>query len=77
MLHPHESREEMLERMDREHARFLKQLRRERWSMSIMLIAWALYLCILPFTSSPEQIFLLLSIFLVFVAQFIFVMAMD
>ena len=72
-----ESLEEMRERHKRENTKFMKQLRRERRSMFVLLTAWAIYMCILPFTTSPEQILSMLSIVLIFGGQFIYVMGMD
>ena len=77
MLIPHESLEEMRERHKRELTAFRKQLRRERWSLFAFLTAWTLFICILPFTTSPEQIIVMLSIFTLFYLQFVFVMVMD
>ena len=77
MLRRNESLEEFQERLDREHAKFLRKLRRERWSMFALLFAWAIYMCILPFIDSPDLILLMLGIFAIFFGQFIFVMGMD
>ncbi|MDE0373986.1 MAG: hypothetical protein OXI73_15785 [Rhodospirillales bacterium] len=77
MLSHNESLEEMRERMYREHIKFLKQLRRERSSMFALLIAWVIYVCILPFIYSPDLIMLMLGILLLFYGQFLAVMNMD
>lgn len=63
--------------MDREHTRFLKQLRRERCSMFALLIALAIDICILPFVYSPNLIMLMLGILAFFYGQSILVMVMD
>ena len=77
MLHHDESQEEFLERLDREHDKRMKQSRRQWRSLFALLIACGIYSCILPFTTSLDQIMLLLSIFLVFVGQFLYVMGLD
>lgn len=77
MPYPRESHEERLERMDLEHARFLKQLRRERWSFFAFMIAATIYISIVPFIRSPDLIMLLLVILLLFYVQFIVVMDLD
>lgn len=43
MLRHNESLEERQERWDRDLLKFHKQLRRERWSMTVLLIGWLLY----------------------------------
>ena len=63
--------------MDREHARFLRQLRRERWSLFTFLFAWAVYVCVIPFVYSPDLIMLLLGILALFYGQFLLVMNLD
>ena len=77
MLFHTESLEEMRERHKRELAAFRKTLRRERYSMFVFLAAWLLYILFLPFTSSPDQIMLLLGILLLFYGQFLVVMLLD
>ena len=77
MLRHDENQGEMLERLELEHVKRMKQSRREWRSLFALVIAWGIYSCILPFTTSLDQIMLLLSIFLVFVGQFLYVMGMD
>ena len=77
MLRHNECQEEFLERLDREHDKRMKQSRRQWRSLFALVIAWGIYACILPFTTSLEQIMLLFGIFLVFVGQFLYVMGMD
>ena len=77
MLRHNENLKEMRGRMVRENTKFLKQLRRERYSMFALLIAWAIYMCILPFIYSPDLIMLMLGILLLFYGQFLVVMNMD
>ena len=77
MLYPDESHEEILERMDHGHARFLKHLRRERWPFFAFLIAWAIYICVIPFVYSPDLIMLLLGFLTLFYGQFLVVMNLD
>lgn len=72
-----ESHEERLDRQRREHEKFMKQLRRERYSMFVLLFGWFLYMCIIPFTTTFDQILLLFSIFLLCVCQFFVVMLMK
>lgn len=43
MLRRSESLEERQERWDRDSLKFRKQLPRERWSMTVLLIGWLLY----------------------------------
>lgn len=74
MLRHDESPQERQQKWDREFIKFRKQLRRERWSMFTLVGAWAVYIVVLPFTTSPEQIILLLSIFALFYLQFLLVM---
>lgn len=77
MLRPGESPEELQQRLDREHARFRRKLRRQNWS----LLALSSYLFVhvgwLPFTSSLEQILLATGILLILWGQFVFVTGMD
>ena len=77
MRRPGESLEEFQERLDRDHAKFLKKLRRERWSLIGLLTGLLLYSCILPFTDSLHEILLAFSFFLICAGQFIYVMGMD
>ena len=77
MPYPNESHEEILERMDREHARFMKQNRRERWSFFIFMIAATTYISIIPFVYSPDLIILLLGVLLLFYVQFLVIFDLD
>ena len=77
MPYPRESHEEKLARMDREHARFLKRNRRERWSFFAFMIAATIYISIIPFVYSPDLIMLLLVVLLLFYVQFLVVMELE
>ena len=72
-----ESHDERLERQRREHEKFMKQLRRERYSFFVLLGAWGVYMCVIPFVFSPDRIMLMLGILLLFFGQFLVVMALD
>ena len=63
--------------MDREHLRFMKKMRRERWSFFAFMIAATLYISIIPFVYSPALIVLLLLILLLFYLQFVVIMDLD
>ena len=63
--------------MDREHARFIKRNRRERWSFFTFMIAATIYISIIPFVDSPDLIMLLLGVLLLFYGQFLVVMELD
>ena len=77
MLRRNESLEQMQERLDREHDKFLKYLRRCRWSLIGFLTVWAFYILALPFTTSPEQMIYLLSLFLIAAGQYFYVIEMN
>ena len=63
--------------MDREHAKFVKRNRRERWSFFTFMIAATIYISIIPFVFSPDLIMLLLVILLPFYLQFVVIMDLD
>ena len=71
------SLEVMRERHARELAELEKSYRLKRWSLSGFLTAWALYVLILPFTTSPDQVIVMFSIFVIFLVQFIYVGMLD
>ena len=50
---------------------------RKHRSMFALLIAWAIYVCILPFIYSSDLIMLMLGILLLLYGQFLVVMNMD
>ncbi len=66
-----------MERSDREHARFMKRLRRRNWSLGALLTCFFVYAGLLPLTSSLEEILILLGIFLIFCGQFFYVTGLD
>ena len=77
MPYPSESHKEILARMDRDHARFIKRNRRERWSFFAFMIAATVYISIVPFIRSLDLIMLLLVILLLFYVQFVVIMELD
>lgn len=77
MLSHNECREQMQERWDREHARFLKYLRRCRWSLIGFLTVWSFYMLAVPFTTSPQQVIHLLILLLVAAGLYIYVIEME
>ncbi len=72
-----ESLEEIRERHARELAEWRRKARRERRSFYAFCAAWFVYVGILPFTTSPGQVIVMLSVFAIFYAQFIFVSLLD
>ena len=72
-----ESIEEMQERLDREHSKLLKYMRRCNYSLIVFLAVLMFYMIALPFTSSPEQFIYLLSLFLIAAGQYFFVIEMN
>ena len=72
-----ESREERLERLRREHGHFMRSLHRGRYSFFTLLVAWGIYLCVIPFLRTPDHVLIALSVFLPFALQFIVISLLD
>ena len=77
MPYPRSNHEEKLARMEREHVRFMKKMRRERWSFFAFMIAATISISIIPFVDSPDLIMLLLGILLLCYLQFIVIRDLD
>ncbi len=60
-----------------EHHQSSKSARRFRCSFNALLIAWGVYMCVMPFLRSLEHIAVAASVFLLFALQFIIVSLLD
>ncbi len=70
----YKSLDDFQKRFDYNHARFMKELRRLRYSLFGLLSALLVYSCILPFANSPSEIIITFSFFLIFASLFIYLM---
>ena len=69
-----ESLEVIREVYAREVAEYRRKARRERRSFYVFCSAWFVYVGILPFSTSPDQIIPMLVVLLIFYAQYVYFM---